>query len=243
VESGSEFRVRQTVGITRRLRSLGYPAPEFVAAGGDTGVRYLVQRMLPGSPCARLTPTLLERLTELNRLQENAAPEFAERWPARIMESVEKGFEEWCVHESLATYSPQTASMLAELKRTASLVATAPFQTVDAVHFDFSAANILVENGQVSGVIDWNGCCAGDRAFDLVTLAFYALEDADLASWLLDRACEVSSPPAVSLYLSHMILRQLDWSIRHHDQTNVERYLSVSRNALRVIQEFRERSQ
>jgi hypothetical protein len=47
---GSEFRVRQTLEITRRLRSVGYPAPEFIVASNEDRLRYLVQRMLPGRP-------------------------------------------------------------------------------------------------------------------------------------------------------------------------------------------------
>jgi aminoglycoside phosphotransferase (APT) family kinase protein len=238
---GSEFRVRQTLEITRRLRSVGYPAPEFIVASNEDRLRYLVQRMLPGRPGVALTPALLRRLVELNRLQEEAASAFAEGWPARIVESVEKGFEDWCVHDSLATHSAQTAALLVELKRTSSRVASAQFRTTDAVHFDFSTANILVQHGEVSGVIDWNGCCAGDRGFDLTTLAFYALEDSRVAPWLLDRAREVSGPSAVALYLSHMIVRQLDWSIRNHNQPTVARYLNISRRALRLIQELRER--
>ena len=238
---GSEFRVRQTLEITRRLRGLGYPAPEFIVASSGNGLRYLVQRMLPGTPGAALRPALLERLVELNRLQEDAASEFVEGWPARIIESVEKGFADWCVHDSLATHSRQTAALLAEVKRTVSRVAGAQFRTTDAVHFDFSTSNILVEQGEVSGVIDWNGCCAGDRAFDLTTLAFYALEDSGVATWLLDRTREISGPSAVALYLSHMIVRQLDWSIRNHDQPTVTKYLNISRSALRVIGELRYR--
>ena len=239
---GSEFRVRETVEIARRLRTVGYPAPDFIVSSSRDRLRYLVQRMMPGTPGAALTPALLERVAELNRLQEDVAAEFAEGWPARIVESVEKGFGDWCVHDSLATHSRQTATWLAELRRTVSIVAAgARYRTTDAVHFDFSTANILVENGAVSGVIDWNGCCAGDRGFDLTTLAFYALEDSGVAAWLLDRALEVSGSPAVALYLSHMIVRQLDWSIRHHDQPTIARYLNISLSALRVIRELRDR--
>jgi hypothetical protein len=237
----SEFRVRQTVEIARRIRTVGYPAPDFIVSSSGNGLHYLVHRILPGTPGAALTPALLKRLAELNRLQEDAASEFAEGWPARIVESIEKGFSDWCVHDSLATHSRETAAMLAELKRTVSMVAGARWRTADAVHFDFHTANILVENGEVSGVIDWNGCCAGDRAFDLTTLAFYALEDSGVATWLLDRALEVSGSPAVALYLSHMIVRQLDWSIRKHNRPTLAWSLNVSRIALRLIRELRDR--
>jgi hypothetical protein len=233
---GSEFRVRETLEITRRLRTLGYPAPEFVIASGGNGLRYLVQRMLPGKSGAALTPALLKRLVELNRLQQDAATELADGWPARIVEGIERGFP---VHESLATHSRETAAMLADLKGTVSMVAGMRSRTTDAVHFDFHTANILVENGEVTGVIDWNGCCAGDRAFDLTTLAFYGLEDRSLATWLLQRALEVSSPPAVALYLSYLILRQLDWSIRKHNRATIALFLNYSRIAMRLVRELR----
>ena len=63
---------------------------------------------------------------------------------------------------------------------------SARFRTRDAVHFDFQDANILVRNGAIAGVIDWEGCCAGDRAFDLVTFCYYALEEEKIARALLD---------------------------------------------------------
>ena len=73
--------MQQPLQITRRLRRLGYPAPEFIVAGSGNGLRYLVQRMLPGRACAALTPDLLERVVELNRLQDQAASEFRDGWP------------------------------------------------------------------------------------------------------------------------------------------------------------------
>ena len=237
---GSEFRVRQTVEIVRRLRTVGYPTPDFVVSSSGSGWCYMVYRILPGTTGAALTPALLKRLAELNHLQADAASDFAEGWPAQIVETIEKGFPHWSLHDALATHSRETAEMLAELKGTVSMVARARWRTTDAVHFDFHTGNILVENGEVSGVIDWNGCCAGDRAFDLTRLAFYALEDSGVATWLLDRALEVSGSPAVALYLSYMIVRQLDWSIRKHDGAILAWSLAVSRIALRHIRELRD---
>ncbi|RDL48830.1 Aminoglycoside 3'-phosphotransferase [Ensifer sp. M14] len=39
------------------------------------------------------------------------------------------------------------------------------------IHGDFGAGNILVEDGQVSGVIDFAGCAIGDPAYDLASLS------------------------------------------------------------------------
>ncbi|HKN00202.1 MAG TPA: aminoglycoside phosphotransferase family protein [Candidatus Binataceae bacterium] len=236
---GTEFHAEQALAITRRLRASGYPVPEYVTSDtDDEGIRYLVQRVLPGQPIQRITPRHLDRIFELNTLQAGIAAEFAGDWPAPIVESIRNGFQEWCVLDSLRSYTGETAAILKDLEETTTLVDGANVPATDAVHFDFNPANILADNGAISGVVDWNGCCAGDRGFDLITLGFYALEDAGIAQPLVQRACGVSGPEAAALYLAHMIVRQLDWSIRHHDEATISRYLGISRIAMREIREL-----
>lgn len=240
---GAEFRVARTVAIVRRLRAAGYPAPEIVIASTDGEMpRFLIQRIVPGARPAVLNRQMLDRVIELNRLQEDAAAEFAENWPASIVESIEGGYADWCVHESLVRYSSETAVLLGELKRTAENTRGPKFRQHDAVHFDFSTANMLIDGDEVTGVVDWNGCRAGDRGFDLVTLGFYVLEDRKASKWILDHAVAISGPGPTALYLAHMILRQVDWSIRNHDRATVERYLAIARSAIEIIRELRTRS-
>ena len=237
--NGPEFHVRRTIAIVGRLRAGGYPAPEFVLASSDQETpHYLIQRIMPGIRATVLNRRLLDRIIELNRLQENAATGFAEDWPVSIVETIERGHTEWCVHSSLESYSSETAGMLSELKRTAEEVRRQTFRQHDAVHFDFSTANILLDGDEITGVIDWNGCRAGDRAFDLVTMGFYALEDRATSTWLLNHARSISNPGAVALYLAHVVLRQVDWSIRHHDEAAIARYLAIARIAMEIIRDL-----
>ncbi len=56
----------------------------------------------------------------------------------------------------------------------------------------------------------------GDRAFDLVTLLFYSYDHEQARDLLTARLSEPASPRAASAYLAHLILRQVDWSLRHH---------------------------
>ncbi|SRR5579885_15113 len=236
-----EFHAARTVEIATRLRAAGYPAPEYVASGDEGGLAYLMHKILPGKPLAALTLPCMERIIELNGLQGDAAQGLEDGWPARIVESIERGFELWCRHDSMSRYSGETAAMLEELQLTASTVRDGRFRTADAVHFDLNPANILENGGEISGVIDWNGCCAGDRGFDLATLGFYALEDDRFARPLLERAQTISGRRPLALYLSHLILRQLDWSIRHHAPAVIDRYLRIARIALRAVQDLRAR--
>ena len=222
-----------------RLRAAGYPAPAIVLASADgEAPGFIIQQIMPGTRATVLSRGMLDRTLELNRLQGDAAREFAENWPASMVDSIELGYSDWCVHKSFMNYSAETAGILGDLKRSAESARTLSFRQHDAVHFDFSTANLLVEGDEITGVVDWNGCCAGDRAFDLVTLGFYALEDRATSEWLLDHAVGISGPGAIALYLAHMVLRQVDWSIRHHDRATIERYLAIARSAMEIIREL-----
>ena len=57
---------------------------------------------------------------------------------------------------------------------------------------------------------------AGDRAFDLATLLFYGYDHDDVRDRLRARLLELASPATVRAYLAHMVLRQVDWSLRFH---------------------------
>jgi aminoglycoside phosphotransferase (APT) family kinase protein len=91
------------------------------------------------------------------------------------------------------------------------------------VHWDFTPDNVLVRAGRVSGVIDWEGVRAGDPAFDLVTLAFYAPGTPVLEHELgrLDAGLR-------AVYQAHLCVRQAEWSLRRHDAATGERMLDYA---------------
>jgi aminoglycoside phosphotransferase (APT) family kinase protein len=91
------------------------------------------------------------------------------------------------------------------------------------VHWDFTPDNVLVRDGSVTGVIDWEGVRAGDPRFDLVTLAFYAP-----GTPLLDEAMEELDPGVRAVYEAHLCVRQAEWSLRRHDEETGERMLAYS---------------
>ena len=153
--------------------------------------------------------------------------------------SVLRGFDEYCVIASLRDYSTTTAELLARLQALVTANADVALPTNDIVHFDFTAANILVVNGEISGVIDWDAPCAGDRAFDLATLLFYAGDQPELRAMLVRYYVERASWDTLRLYLAHMIVRQLDWSIRYHERAVVEHWLGVSQLIARELLDFR----
>jgi aminoglycoside phosphotransferase (APT) family kinase protein len=138
--------------------------------------------------------------------------------------------------ESLRAYSTTTLDLLAALQRIASMHAALVCPAADIVHFDVNPANILAARDRITGVIDWEGAGAGDAAFDLATLLFYAYDEPEPRARLWQAARARASDEAFALYLAHLILRQVDWSIRHHDAATVRHYLSIASNVLRVLE-------
>jgi aminoglycoside phosphotransferase (APT) family kinase protein len=104
----------------------------------------------------------------------------------------------------------------------------------DTPHYDFSGYNVLTEGNRITGVVDWNGATNGDAAFDLVTLAFYTYGDA-VRSELLAAAATQSGPDAVALYVAHMVLRSVDWTIRNHEDFQVQWFLGISTDLLAAV--------
>jgi aminoglycoside phosphotransferase (APT) family kinase protein len=89
------------------------------------------------------------------------------------------------------------------------------------VHYDFTLANLLTTDGGISGVIDINPpTLTGDRAFDLATMLFYLYDRDGIRERLRGRALELTDQHALNAYLAHMVLRQVDWSLRHHQGTH-----------------------
>jgi hypothetical protein len=229
-------RLREIAALTARLRDGGYPAPEYLVVGDIPGGCYSIQEELPGTPQPHVPVALVPRLIALNLAQRGqgfVAPNRGE-WPDRVINPVLYGGDGYCLLDSLRTYSAATAGLLNTLQNLVAAGADARYETGDIVHFDFNPANILIDDGRVGGVVDWQDPCAGDCAFDLVTLFYYSYDDSpDVRDLLWRHLIARVSPAVLGAYLAHMALRQVDWSIRFYDHATVARWLRVSRAVLR----------
>jgi len=235
---GEEFNSKRALRIVRTLRGRGYPASEFILRGDYRRDEFTIQKPLPGRKVVTLTNQLIIGILALNDLQKGAARQLDGDWPNDIVKSLREGSPEWCLHKSLETYSAETRGILDEIRRLGDASVPKRIPATDAVHWDFSVPNLLRQRDTISGVFDWEGCRKGDRGFDLVTLAFYSLERPSTARRLLDHAHSISGARAVAFYLAHMVLRQLDWSIRHDDQVEIQRYLKIARRAMETVRDL-----
>jgi aminoglycoside phosphotransferase (APT) family kinase protein len=121
--------------------------------------------------------------------------------------------------------APGHAALLDRLQGIAAAGATGPVRRTDVVHFDLNPANILHVDGRLTGVVDWNipftGAAQGDRGFDVATLLFYAYDLDTVRAQLWERAVAISGRPWTTVYLCHLVLRQVEW-LRRHDPGSPE---------------------
>ncbi len=213
----------------------GYPASHFLFIGRTLEGIYSVQIALPGTPIYPLTIALTPCLLALNELQGERALPVQQNWHDEVVRTVLVGGEGYCLHPSLQQHSRETAYLLEELKRVVSAHQHEPHRMKDIVHGDFQSTNILVHNNQVSGVIDWDAPYAGDRMFDIATLLFYSYDDLDIRTLLWRYALAHASLNLLSIYFAHLILRQVDWSLRYHDRAISDRYILRGHSLLAEI--------
>jgi hypothetical protein len=221
-------------GVTDALRARGYPAPATFAKGAVDGTGYEIQSWLLGEPVEELTAALVPSVLELIALQRDIGLTGRRPWLDDVVTSVLDGRTGYCEHAAMAEHSDATRALLDRLRRIADHARNADVAETDVVHYDFSPYNILASGDRITGVVDWDGATSGDAAFDLVTLATYTYDFA-VRDELLTAAAASTDPRALALYAAHMVLRQVDWSLRHHDEATLEWFLGIGTALLEMV--------
>jgi Ser/Thr protein kinase RdoA (MazF antagonist) len=222
--AGLVAQLRALEAMTARLRARDYPAAPVTAIGRTAGFAFWIQQRLPGRPLdlrpgfpdlARLA-ALLPELIRLNDAQAGLGT--GTGWPALLTRTLTEGEDGYCVHATLAA-RPDTRDMLRVVREIGASCGPAIPCGTDYVHYDFTPSNLLADAATITGVIDMNApVLAGDRAFDLATLLFYAYDHDGIRATLVARLLELAGPRAARAYLAHIVLRQVDWSVRHHPE-------------------------
>lgn len=220
--------------ILTRLRRRGYPAPRLGASGRTAGLLFWLQERLSGTaldrveraPDHRLLLRLLPELFRLNDAQAGLGTGQA-GWRELITTTLTVGGDGYCLHATLSSAAPE---ILRAVRRIGERHGDAIPDGDDYVHYDFSLANLLSDGSTITGVIDINPpALAGDRAFDLATLLFYLYDNDELRDRLWARILDLTGRPAAAAYLAHMLLRQVEWSLRHYPgAAETRRYLRLA---------------
>jgi hypothetical protein len=220
-----------SAALVDRARAAGVPTPRHELTARVDGVRVVVQQRLPGAPPPDLDAGVVRQMLAVNdQLAGVLAAEPGPRPAELYLTSDGPGF---CLHEPLSAFSARTARLL-EWVRSVGAEGTHMVGD-DLVHMDFHPGNVLVDHGRLTGVVDWDGAVRGDRHFDLVTLLFHLRGVAPALAPAVHERLGLLSKRRLRAYWAHMSLRQVDWSIRHHDAATVDRWLDVAEGGMAAL--------
>lgn len=207
--------------IARRIqavREAGVPAPATtIAEHGDDVL--LIHDYMPGRVDPALTCSLLDDLVRIVECEAGLADESARDWSPLLQSSLTDGLDGYCEHHSLQTFSDASRALLQRIRQVGDDPSVGQLLAQDLVHYDLHSVNVVSDDGRhVSGIIDWDGVRAGDRCFDLANLAFTSLwktSDAALYEQIWSAFLAASTHDSRVIYMHHVVLRQVDWVIRH----------------------------
>jgi aminoglycoside phosphotransferase (APT) family kinase protein len=206
--------------IMRRLRAIGYSTPDVLYAGtADDGTTYLVQEFVPGAPIDMLTDAYLDQIIALNDLQANLNPHpeanGLESWSGYVYEAVFARTSVWVT--ALCNHSQATASLFTALRLATNQYAATVLPNTDVVHGDLHSGNILVEHGQITGVIDMAYAGYGTRAIDLATM-LHTMDSNDYAPVVHNRlralVIERFGPDVYAICMAYRVIVTVAWAIR-----------------------------
>ena len=217
-----------TAALLDRARAAGVPTARQELSARIDGRRVVVQQRLPGrapqvvdEPLVRAMAAIPDRLAGLLADRPDLPP------PDLYLRGDGPGF---CLHAPLAGHNRRTARLLGWVHDVAATVTHADGD--DLVHLDLHPGNVLVQDGRITGVVDWDGAGRGDRHFDLVTLHFNLAGSAPRLAPIVAERLTGLDPDRRRAYWAHMCLRQVDWSVRHHDPATVEHWLDVAETGI-----------
>jgi hypothetical protein len=236
---------QRLIRLVRRLRERGYPAPEYLGVGTAGTVVVTAQRRVPGDtlepgPGKPVNPgvfaSTLPAILEAVELQAGAGDLPQPPWPGWLLDTITSGGDGYCLHSTMRG-RPDTSMILDRVIHLGNQHSQDDARTADIVHFDLSPTNVLHRDGQLAGIIDWNvpfdGAGQGDRGFDVATLLFYTYDNEATRGPLWKRAVDISGPLWTALYLAHLVLRQVEWTVRHRPGSEAEhRFISISKRIL-----------
>jgi len=194
------------------------------------------QQVLPGASRDNHPPALMEQVIECVTAMAGVACELPapgrDAWGASVVHTLRVGVDGWATHEPLRTGGRRCAVLLDRVTAVGADADPAWFPTDGLVHLDLHTDNLLVDDERLTGIIDWEGACAGDPRFDLVRYAF-DLDGHDQSIWGLVEATDIE-PRVIRAYVAHQALCCTSWAIRHHPE-DVPRQLD---RAERVLERY-----
>lgn len=178
--AGTTHDVRREATIIKALAGSGIPVPRVVGNGyARGGGSFFVMQRMPGSPLEsaddaraidpqerhQLGLRVIRTLARLHTLHPASVGLTGSTTPY-VERQIHRMSDAWLRLGSDSAHDPAWRAVRARL------LARLPLQPASAVvmHGDFRLSNLLVRDGEITAVLDWELCTAGDPLADLAWL-------------------------------------------------------------------------
>jgi len=212
-----EAQLDDALKLAEIMRCRGVAVPALIERGSSAGYGYLVYEFLDGEWSAELGPDAVADMMSVIDATRDAAPAPNDGWVAELETMLDQGDASFDIAPDALAASAVAEAVLAEARRRLAACDTAGLRTSDIVHGDFAPENLLIHDGNVVGVVDWERARVGDSGLDLVG-AIFDVEIAKKAHarlrqelWCMAR--ERMPTDALAAYVGLYAVRYLSWSV------------------------------
>lgn len=232
----TEERVLRAVALEDSLRRDGYPAPEYLRVAVVHGRTYTIQEYIAGDVPPVLEPAHAQRLAELIGLHSDRAPADP-TWAEHLLSPLRRAD----THEQRLLRHADNSEfrkLLGEINAVGSGTDSAVLHSEDIVHYDLHNRNLLVRNGAIAAVIDWECARAGDARLDLLALAWSDPPGSgsvhpDAAAFLAEHISAVVPQNVRAALAAHLAFSKLTYAMQWGPPGTMERALAVTNHWLR----------
>jgi aminoglycoside phosphotransferase len=229
-------QVRRAKAATDHLKGLGYPVPTYAYVDSTDRGTFSLQSELPG---ATTVPTLdlakqVVGFVELQKGQTISEVQ-GQDWVWYMNAVVFRG--EFGNVRALMQYSHETSALVADIEGLVSGLDGKMLPQTDLVHGDMGFNQVLVNDGKVTGVVDWDQVGYGDRIMDIASLWYSTLEVAEARDFIMQHMLEVSDKETIKICSAYKMLSTVAWHINKVGG-DVESVAAQARNALGLLRQI-----
>jgi hygromycin-B 4-O-kinase len=185
--------VGKEMSLAQLLSGTGIPVPEVLFHGRAGSLHYSITRRMPGTPASDLAgeaadglaPSLLDMLAAIHSVDTSGTAGFGPAgndsnglfpsWAAWLV-SVRDEEPEWdffgAWHELFDTTFLERPVFDAASSRMEDLLPSCP-EDRTLIHGNFGFGNVLVQDGRLTAMLDWQEAGYGDALYDIAWLDFW----------------------------------------------------------------------
>lgn len=212
-----ERRVSTGLAHAAIMAERSVPVPPLIERGTLGDDSYLIHRFVDGEWPAVVDGVLATELLSVVDRQRDAAPSADPGWPDDLATMITDGDVSLDIRPERLRDHRQGRTILQNAEHALADCPRRLLRCTDIVHGDFAPENVLVADGRITAVIDWEQSRVGDAGFDLAGLIHdIVIGDKADAGVLaeLQRAIEARVPDAAwRLYTAMYAVRYASWSI------------------------------